>query len=123
MSTDFTPKSFIARSNKEYQFTFFCDLCNMSFTSSLINVGNQKEALEIAKKEIRMYFNYCQKCNSWVCDEHFNENKMMCTDCAPRICSNCGLKVEKKDQFCTKCGTPQYEIKREMNTAEDILYG
>lgn len=108
MSADFTPKSFVVRSNKEYRFTFFCDLCTNSFTSGSININNEEEALEVAKKEVRTFFNYCKKCNRWVCDEHFNENKMMCTDCAPRVCRNCGANVEKKNQFCTKCGEPQY---------------
>lgn len=104
MKTDFKPKSFIVRSNKEYQFTFFCDLCSSSFVSNLICINNEEEALEVAKREARVFFNNCKNCNSWVCDEHYNEFRMMCTNCAPRICQNCGTILEKKNQFCTKCG-------------------
>lgn len=105
MKTDFKPKSFIVRSNKEYQFTFFCDLCANSVTSSLICINNEEEALEAAKKEVKIFFNYCKNCGSWVCDEHFNEFRMMCINCSPRVCQNCGTILEKKNQFCTKCGS------------------
>lgn len=104
MKPDFKPKSFIVRTSKDFQFTFFCDLCANNFTSNIISTNSEEEALEIAKKESKMFFNHCINCNSWVCDEHFNEFRMMCTNCAPRICQDCGIILEKKNQFCTKCG-------------------
>lgn len=104
MKPDFITKSFVVRSNKDFQITFFCDLCANSFTSNIDSVSKEEEALEIAKKEARIFFNHCKNCNSWVCDEHFNEFRMMCTSCAPRICQSCGIILEKKNQFCTKCG-------------------
>ncbi len=105
MITDFKPKTYIIRSIKEYQITFFCDLCSNSYTTKLISISNELDALEVAKNEARIHFNNCKNCNSWVCDEHYNEFRMMCTNCAPRLCPNCGSKLEKKHQFCTKCGS------------------
>lgn len=47
----------------------------------------QKEherAFEWAKNEAQRHFRRCHGCNRWVCDSCYNEEEMLCTDCAPR---------------------------------------
>ncbi|MGI6358057.1 MAG: double zinc ribbon domain-containing protein [Bacillota bacterium] len=47
----------------------------------------QKEhdrAFERAKAEAQQHFHRCHGCNRWVCDSCYNEDEMLCTDCAPR---------------------------------------
>lgn len=47
----------------------------------------QKEherAFEWAKNEAQRHFHRCHGCHRWVCDACYNEEEMLCTDCAPR---------------------------------------
>lgn len=47
----------------------------------------QKEhdaAFEKAENEARAHFHRCHGCHQWVCDSCYNEDEMLCTDCAPR---------------------------------------
>lgn len=84
MSAAFTSKCIMARTSTGYRFIFFCDKCDKSYTSSVIDAASQKEALTIAGQEARYHFNRCQSCHAWVCDEHYNEDDMRCIDCAPK---------------------------------------
>jgi len=47
----------------------------------------QKEherAFERAQNEAQRHFHRCHGCHSWVCDACYNEDEMLCTDCAAR---------------------------------------
>ena len=47
----------------------------------------QKEhenAFEHAKNEAQKHFHRCHGCHKWVCDSCYNEDEMLCADCAPR---------------------------------------
>ncbi|MDD2955182.1 MAG: zinc-ribbon domain-containing protein [Oscillospiraceae bacterium] len=112
-TADFTAKCRVFRDGDVYQYTFFCDICENGYTTSPVQASGPGEAQALAEAEARLHFNWCRRCRRWVCDEHFNENQMMCTDCAPRICLHCGAEILRGDQFCTRCGTPQYETTKE----------
>lgn len=43
-----------------------------------------EKAFERAKNEAQRHFHRCHGCKSWVCDACYNEDEMLCTDCAPR---------------------------------------
>lgn len=81
---DFTSRSTMAKEDGAFQFTFFCDLCETGHATRPVNAASVKEAFDCARREARQYFNRCHCCHKWVCDGHYNEDVMMCTDCAPR---------------------------------------
>ncbi len=81
---DFTPKIAMTEEDGRFRFTFFCDLCDGGFTTKHISASTVKEAFERAREEARPCFNRCHRCHRWICDSHYNEDVMMCTDCAPR---------------------------------------
>lgn len=109
----FTAKCRTEQKAGGFRFTFFCAICGGGYTTSPILEDTQKVALRLAEQDARLHFNRCQRCQRWVCDEHFNENYMMCTACVPRICMVCRASVLKNDQYCTVCGAPQFETSRE----------
>lgn len=80
----FTLKCTMLRQRGSYRFIFFCDLCDASYTTSLIDAQTQKQALELAQQEARRHFNLCHFCRRWICDMHYNEDEMMCVQCAPK---------------------------------------
>ncbi|NLB10770.1 MAG: hypothetical protein GX834_06865 [Clostridiaceae bacterium] len=80
---NFTSKSTMTEENDGYRFTFFCDLCDEGYSTRLISAENAKEAYELAKNEARQHFNRCYSCHRWVCDEHYNEDYLLCIKCAP----------------------------------------
>jgi ribosomal protein L32 len=43
-----------------------------------------EKAFERAQNEAQSHFHRCHGCHSWVCDACYNEDEMLCTDCAPR---------------------------------------
>lgn len=43
-----------------------------------------EKAFERAKNEVQRHFHRCHGCNQWMCDSCFNEDEMLCTECAPR---------------------------------------
>lgn len=43
-----------------------------------------EKAFERAKNEVQRHFHRCHGCHRWVCDACYNEDDMLCTDCAPR---------------------------------------
>jgi hypothetical protein len=81
---DFTAKSTMAEENGRYRFTFLCALCGEGRSTQPIAADTAQEALEAARREARVYFNRCHRCGRWVCDDHYNEDVMLCTGCAPR---------------------------------------
>lgn len=106
----FTAKCRTVREEKGFRLTFFCEICGGGYTTPFIPCDTLKDALRLGERDARLHFNRCGCCHRWVCDEHFNENRMMCTDCIPRICARCESPVPKENQFCTVCGAPQFEI-------------
>jgi len=91
----------------------------------------QKEherAFEHAKNEAQRHFHRCHGCNQWVCDSCYNEDEMLCTDCAPRqevavakaraeamrrnideaaeTATVWKGKIESKTVVCSSCGKP-----------------
>lgn len=105
----FAAKCRTVREDKGFRLTFFCEICDNGYMTQLIPCDTPEDALRLGEKEVRLHFNRCQSCLRWVCDEHFNENRMMCIDCAPRICHECGSGIYKGDRFCTVCGSPEFE--------------
>ncbi len=80
----FTSKSVMIQDHGTYRFTFFCDLCDFGYTTAPVSAQNTRKAMAQAQQEARRHFNRCQKCHRWVCDTHYNEDEMMCTECAPK---------------------------------------
>lgn len=105
----FTAKCRAIREGLGFRLTFSCDLCDVGYTTPLLLSHTPEEALRLGEQDARMHFNRCECCHRWVCDEHFNENRMTCTDCVPRICSKCGAAAYKNEKFCSICGEPQFE--------------
>jgi len=85
-----------------FAFTFYCDLCGMSWKSVPIpfSHGKQKkfwerllgmpsslwkeehkDAFERANREGMFYFNRCAVCKKWVCDDDFSEEENKCSNC------------------------------------------
>jgi len=84
MDSALTLKSVMTQEGVYLRFTFSCALCDRSHTTQRIYAESISEARAIAAKEARPLFNRCHGCGSWVCDEHYNEDVMQCTACAPR---------------------------------------
>ncbi|MGI6358059.1 MAG: hypothetical protein ACOX2K_05110 [Bacillota bacterium] len=80
----FTAKCLTDQEPGGFHFTFFCALCNHSYTVSLFASGSLQSCLRLAEQEARLHFNRCTSCHRWVCDEHYDEDVMKCTICAPR---------------------------------------
>ncbi len=87
-----------------------------------------EKAFERAKNEAQHHFHRCHGCHNWVCDACYNEDEMLCTDCAPRqeVAVSKGRaeamrrnieeaaesavvwhgKLESKTVVCPACGKP-----------------
>ncbi|MCF6465161.1 zinc ribbon domain-containing protein [Clostridium sp. Cult2] len=87
-----------------------------------------EKAFEHAKNEAQRHFHRCHGCHSWVCDACYNEDEMLCTDCAPRqdvtvakaraeamrrnideVAETATVwkgKLESKTVVCQNCGKP-----------------
>ena len=100
----FTAKCRVVQDDAGFRLTFFCDVCGGGYTTPSLACDAPKEALHLGEQDARLHFNRCGCCHQWVCDDHFNENRMMCTDCGPRICTRCKSPVLKGDAFCGVCG-------------------
>jgi len=82
MNADFSAKCTEISSDSGYRFQFYCAYCAASHTTGRIHSDSRATAHEIAKSEARRYFNLCPECGRWVCDAHYNENEMICVECA-----------------------------------------
>jgi hypothetical protein len=43
-----------------------------------------EQAFELAQNEAKAHFHRCPRCTKWVCENDWNEQVGLCTDCAPR---------------------------------------
>lgn len=43
-----------------------------------------EKAFERAQNEAKSHFHRCHGCRQWACDACYNEDEMLCTECAPR---------------------------------------
>lgn len=81
----FTAKCRIIQGEGGFYLTFFCEICSKGYTTPLIQSASRKDALTLGEQEARLYFNRCISCFRWVCDENYNENLMLCTECQIQI--------------------------------------
>jgi ribosomal protein L32 len=87
-----------------------------------------EKAFERAQNEAQRHFHRCHGCHQWVCDSCYNEDEMLCTECAPRqevavakaradamrrnieeAAENADVwkgKLESKTVICPSCGKP-----------------
>ena len=87
-----------------------------------------EEAFDAAQEEVRPNFKKGPSCNRWVCDDCWNEDEGLCTECAPREASYVAKarneamrrnideaaetatvwqgKLETRTTVCPKCGKP-----------------
>ncbi|MGI6142012.1 MAG: hypothetical protein ACOYEH_09840 [Caldicoprobacterales bacterium] len=77
----FTAKCRTIRESEGFRLIFFCELCDRGYTTPLLICDTLQEALRLGEQEARFYFNRCVCCHRWICDEHYDENRMVCTDC------------------------------------------
>jgi hypothetical protein len=82
----------VTNENGAYQFHFHCACCGEGHTTGNIRADSLEAAVALAWKEAREDFNGCHKCGKWICDNHYNMDEFMCTDCAP--IANDGRKGE-----------------------------
>ena len=88
----------------------------------------QEAAFQEAQEEVRPKFKKCPACNKWVCDDCWNENDGLCTECAPREASYVAQarsramqrnideaaetatvwkgNIDNKTTMCPSCGRP-----------------
>lgn len=64
------------------RYAFYCQVTGKEvFLTNPIQSKNSPDALRIAKMEARPYFNRCYRCGRWICDEAYNIDEMVCTQC------------------------------------------
>ena len=80
----FSAKCRTMRDNNGFRLTFFCEICGKGYTTPPLMCDTHKEALRLGEQDARLHFNRCGCCHRWVCDYDFNENRVMCTECASR---------------------------------------
>jgi len=78
----------VEKENDSYRFKYICGLCDWHYTTGLIDADSEDDAMKIAEDEARLYFNGCRKCGRWICDEHYDMDKMVCAECAPTSSSD-----------------------------------
>ena len=108
----------------------------------------QKEhdaAFEAAQSEAKAHFHRCPKCTQWVCENDWNEQENLCTQCAPREnveiaaarakknAADIGAKaagtqvftgeIESKQTLCSSCGKPAGNGKFCNNCGKELALG
>lgn len=80
-------------------------------------------AFEQVQAEAKAHFHRCPKCTNWVCENCWNEQKVLCVSCAPREAVEAAAvrakkeieeitakaaagEVERKETLCPVCGKP-----------------
>jgi len=95
----------------EFEFTFYCDICEKKWksipitfsqgkqkscwrrllgTTSSLWKSEHKDAFERANREGMFHFNRCTVCKRWVCDDDFSEEEGKCS-----ICTKSSVKVKE----------------------------
>jgi hypothetical protein len=86
------------------------------------------DAFDVAQNEAKGHFHRCPKCVKWLCENDWNEQEGLCTECAPRenvevaaarskkmvkdieeAAENTKVftgKIESKQTLCPQCGKP-----------------
>lgn len=99
-------------------------------------------AFEMAQNEAKRRFHRCPKCTRWVCENDWNEQGGLCTECAPReavevaaaraarMVDNIQEKAESTQVFtdeikarqtiCPRCGKPAGEGKFCVNCGQPL---
>ncbi len=85
---EFTAKYIMTSEDGYFRFKFCCGICENTFVTGRISAASADEAFKLAANEGRNHFNRCYQCKRWVCDWHYNEDEMVCEDCAPRVGNN-----------------------------------
>jgi hypothetical protein len=70
--------------NGGFKVTFYCSAGDKKYTNEVYDSHSVEQALIIAWKESKKYFNRCHQCGAWVCDDHYNEDVMECILCQPK---------------------------------------
>ena len=83
----------VEREADGYRFVYHCEICGDSYATEIISADSSQEAILKGEQEARRHFNRC------------------C--CAPRRCQCCGADIPKEDQYCQRCGAPQFESSEE----------
>lgn len=92
-----------------------------------------EKAFELAQNEAKGHFHRCPECTKWVCENDWNEQEGLCTECAPRAnvkiaavrakkmvqdieekAQNTQVfygEIESKQTLCPRCNKPATEGK------------
>ncbi len=68
-----------------YVYTFVCAMCEFQYSTGWIIAETEAAARALAEKEARISFNGCHRCGVWVCDRHYDAQKMTCLKCACKL--------------------------------------
>lgn len=90
-------------------------------------------AFALAQNEAKGHFHRCPECTKWVCENDWNEQEGLCTECAPRVNVKVAAvrakkmvadieekaagtrvfqgEIESKQTICPRCGKPSGEGK------------
>ena len=79
----FNARYTVTDSEGGFRFQFLCACCSSGYATGLIQADSIEAAFPLAEKEARLFFNGCDHCGKWVCDQHYNMEKALCTECAP----------------------------------------
>jgi len=99
----FTKKYLDQSDETAFSFIFYCDICHKPWKSTSIPFSlssdkkglwqrflrhfspawdrEHEDAFERANREAMFYFNRCQDCGLWVCDDDFSEEMDQCIQC------------------------------------------
>lgn len=96
------------------RYAFFCEISGIAvYTKELYgdntSEGSTADLEEAWTAEGRQHFNYCGKCNRWVCDVMFNADTSECVECSPweetvNFCKYCGAPIHSPAGYCDCCG-------------------
>lgn len=92
-----------------------------------------EKAFALAQNDAKAHFHRCPECTKWVCENDWNEQEGLCTECAPRVNVKVAAarakkmvedietkaaetqvftgKIESKQTLCPRCGKPAGEGK------------
>jgi hypothetical protein len=129
-----TAVSELAGSNLGYQLQRGADAVSQRFEGMSPEWHREHEAaFNEAQNEAQGHFHRCPKCTKWVCENDWNEQDGLCTECAPRVAVEVAAargakmvqdiqeaaqntqvfhgQIEAKQTLCPACGKPAGEGK------------